>query len=813
MGLTAVVTAVGTATALVDVEIFPEGSTVAAYQVWFDNQSFGAGQQRSYPVSWQVPADAARVAYVVKIGVYAPGWQTLYDWNAAAGTVTVTAPAPSPSPTPTTTVSPTPTPVATVVPSSTTLNDPSFVYAGTWSTSTGTGKYLSDDHFSSATGATFSITFSGTSLRLYSAVASHHGIGAVSIDGGPESDVDFYSATRQEQALVYATPSIAIGNHTVVVRVTGRKNAASTGFVLSADRADLNVSSLITPTPVPTVAPTPVPTPIPTSPPTPAPGGAFTLIPSNRLTTWSPGIPGGVPSRTTVCANVSASTYGNGSSDASRGIQAAMDACPVGQVVQLSAGDFKIASRMEIRKGIVLRGAGPTQTRLKMPIGTTSNLITVGTLWFKFTQPTNLAGNAAKGARTVTLASVPSGLAAGEIVLLDQRTNPAITQWCATCPLGDVSRTWFTRPDRPVGQIMEVQSVSGNSVTFSTPFHIDFLTAYTAQLTRFSNQDNGPAIPSVKYAGVEDLYMSGGGDGNIQLSNAAYSWIKNIESDQQDGASVAIDASFRSIVRDSYVHTTRNPYPGGGGYGISFSFYAADNLVENNIVWNQNKVMVMRASGGGNVIGYNYMEDGRIGNYPGWVETGLNASHMTTPHFELFEGNQSFNFDGDNTWGNSVYITVFRNHLTGQRRSIAPLQTTDTDNVRAIGLMAGHKWYSFVGNVLGTANQSPTRWVLDATFPWSDNPAGEWRLGYNPENWNAPPDPNVTGTVIREGNFDYATNLVHWASPVQLLPASLYLSGRPAFFGNNPWPWVDPTGGTKIYTLPARARFDAMPTH
>jgi hypothetical protein len=360
---------------------------------------------------------------------------------------------------------------------------------------------------------------------------------------------------------------------------------------------------------------------------------------------------------------------------------------------------------------------------------------------------------------------------------------------------------------------MEVQAVSGNAVTFTTPFHIDFLTAYAAQLTRFSDQDNGPVVPVVKYAGVEDLYMSGGGDGNIEFSNAAYSWIKNIESDLHEGAGVGIDASFRTIVRDSYVHTTRNPTPGGGGYGISFSWYSADNLVENNIVWNMNKVMVMRASGGGNVIGYNYMEDGWVSYNTGWVETGINASHMTTPHYELFEGNQSFNFDGDNTWGNAVYITVFRNDLTGRRRSIAPLQLVDTGNVRAIGLMEGHMWYSFVGNVLGLSTQPSTGYVYDAPFPWTDNPVGMWRLGYNPENWNAPPDTRVTSTVIREGNFDYATNQVHWGGAAQQIPASLYLTSKPAFFGGNPWPWVDPTGATKVFTLPARARFDAMPFH
>ena len=40
------------------------------------------------------------------------------------------------------------------------------------------------------------------------------------------------------------------------------------------------------------------------------------------------------------------------------------------------------------------------------------------------------------------------------------------------------------------------------------------------------------------------------------------------------------------------------------------------------------------------------------------------------------------------------------------------------------------------------------------------------------------------------------------------IPDSLYLTSKPAFFGANPWPWVDPTTG-KTSTLPAKARFDS----
>src|SRR4029079_17796177 len=70
-------------------------------------------------------------------------------------------------------------------------------------------------------------------------------------------------------------------------------------------------------------------------------------------------------------------------------------------------------------------------------------------------------------------------------------------------------------------------------------------------------------------------------------------------------------------------------------------------------------------------------------------------------------------------------------------------------------------------------------------------------------------DSMVAATTIRDGNFDYASNTVLWDNAPQTLPDSLYLSAKPAFFGADRWPWVDPLGATKLYTLPARARFDA----
>jgi len=51
--------------------------------------------------------------------------------------------------------------------------------------------------------------------------------------------------------------------------------------------------------------------------------------------------------------------------DAYTAIQNAINACPVGKVVYIPAGTYRLNTQLTITKGIVLRGAGPDQTFLK----------------------------------------------------------------------------------------------------------------------------------------------------------------------------------------------------------------------------------------------------------------------------------------------------------------------------------------------------------------------------------------------------------------------------------------------------------------
>ena len=117
--------------------------------------------------------------------------------------------------------------------------------------------------------------------------------------------------------------------------------------------------------------------------------------------------------------------------------------------------------------------------------------------------------------------------------------------------------------------------------------------------------------------------------------------------------------------------------------------------------------------------------------------------------------------------------------------------------------------HRFVGNVMGRAGQM-SGWVYESGD--MDTPS-IYKLGWDGQP-PYPTDAKVTSTAVRHRNFDYVTNSVKWDPSIQTrtLPNSLYLSGRPAFFDAGrgyTWPWVDPTGTTKLYTLPAQARFEA----
>jgi hypothetical protein len=616
------------------------------------------------------------------------------------------------------------------------------------------------------------------------------------------------------------------------------------------------------------------------------------ILPADRAFAWHPGLMsiGGIPDRTKVCARLSPS-----GGDDSAAIQARLDSCPAGQVVQLSAGTFIVNNRLLlIHSSITLRGAGAGVTVLSKTNGATPRTTQVvpGTIasggplnnhiyapsgqhpadsepivivgnarWPKpdSTTSENLATDGLAGSRSVTLASA-RGFAAGQWVLLDEVAKwnyvavpPGYSPNGVRVQAGDQvvfqmhdprqpvddppnAYGWFSRgypsntsspndtDGRVMNEIKEIASVSGNTITFTTPLSIGYRVSHLAQLTRYTAAGNGGngAAP-VTLAGVESLTMQGGSDSSLRFEVATYSWARNVEVTQWLGEGIAINNSYKIEVRGSYVHTGSQPTPGGGGYAISLAAGSSEVLIEDNIVRDANKVMVARACGTGSVVAYNYMDDGWISYSPTWQEIGLNASHMAGAHHVLFEGNYGFNMDSDYTHGSSQYMTYFRNYVTGQRGSwIGP-----DANSRAAGVSSWAREFTFIGNVLGRSGRMSGWLYTDPKMGcddhgdhcaggtsgrWGHGAGNIWQIGYDATNqWSQDAEPGALASVIRDGNYDYLTNSVHWHNTPggYAIPNSLYLSAKPAFFGSYPWPWVDPTGGTQLHTLPAKARYDA----
>jgi GH43 family beta-xylosidase len=114
-------------------------------------------------------------------------------------------------------------------------------YAGNWSSGSGCGNqcFWGNDHWSGETNASATIRFTGTKVALLSVVDTGNGIAGISIDGGPEQRVDYYSSIRVGEQLRYISPTLPAVPHTLKVRVTGDKNPASGSTVISLDRIEV----------------------------------------------------------------------------------------------------------------------------------------------------------------------------------------------------------------------------------------------------------------------------------------------------------------------------------------------------------------------------------------------------------------------------------------------------------------------------------------------------------------------------------------------------------------------------------------------
>jgi hypothetical protein len=113
-------------------------------------------------------------------------------------------------------------------------------YYGSWTLAQGGAsdpRYLNNDHYNASNNRNdyFEVRFKGVKIDVFATVASHHGTGWASIDGGAETKVIYKATQRAEQVLVWSSPILANREHVLKIRVGG-------DGVVTADRFDVSVS-------------------------------------------------------------------------------------------------------------------------------------------------------------------------------------------------------------------------------------------------------------------------------------------------------------------------------------------------------------------------------------------------------------------------------------------------------------------------------------------------------------------------------------------------------------------------------------------
>jgi hypothetical protein len=403
---------------------------------------------------------------------------------------------------------------------------------------------------------------------------------------------------------------------------------------------------------------------------------------------------------------------------------------------------------------------------------------------------------------------------AGDFVIVDQRNDDDLVRVSGQdVDPGESGCVWGSRENgtRLLGQLVEIQSIdaAAGTVTIDPPLAMPYSASLAPEMIRIRQQ-------ITRDVGIEDLAVAdrayrGDNNANIRFWGVATSWIRNVESADVSGRHIQLTAAFRCEIRDSYVHHAQVYDPGANAYGIALENQTSETLVENNVVYHLNAGLMLDSAGPGNVVAYNFSDEMFGNNYPdaSWIYADLVANHCAHPFMTLYEGNQGTQISSDNIHGSSSHQTFFRNHVDRRHGNF-----THTGNVASVVFAANNRFMNVIGNVLGRPGDDAIQGaVYEQTSGNCLDTVAVFKLGY-PSNCAVDTiiDPEVAATLLRHGNFDYVGNAVVWDPmiPEQALPASLYRTEKPAWWGASPWPSIGPDVDGYASEIPAKTRFDAL---
>lgn len=505
------------------------------------------------------------------------------------------------------------------------------------------------------------------------------------------------------------------------------------------------------------------------------------ILPAARLIDWSySGVQGGIPNRTKVYTTL------DPGATASQ-IQSAINACPSGQVVFLNAGTYSLSGGLKMNKdGVTLRGATNSAGEPTTILNFASGAGGWGLIDFsKAGYPANnwdsvssadLSSVFARGATNATLASTPTGLQIGQILVFDQLEDRKLVDVTGSVEGGSL----WGRNGRFYMQLVRVTAISGKNVSFEPPIYGDYWSASQRPQAYWFGSGLEQIVSGT---GVENIKIfrksGGGGTYNVAMGPAINCWLKNVWSTQAASGHLRTGWSLFCEVRDCSF--TRHDSVASATYSAYITYTSALKL-ENNMMYNTPCALGLIASSGC-VISYNFTT-----NFPyvqaNWLPECM-MTHGGHVYFNLFEGNFVPSFWADFTHGNASFNVYARNRVTGW-------EPGKTGSTRPINLQNNQDNFSVVGNVLGTSGYHDS-----------------YESGSDTSIWNV--DSDSASTLLRKGNWNSVNNTIPSGESLgtETVPDSYVYKSKPLWFGDRPWPPVKSSSpATAVATnLPAGYRF------
>ena len=434
----------------------------------------------------------------------------------------------------------------------------------------------------------------------------------------------------------------------------------------------------------------------------------------------------------------------NNDSDAVLSALEAMNGLP--GILYFPAGDYLLSEPIYAHSGLVVRGAGASETSLLFMLASDDEHAIVIAAYQ--TEPfVNVLSSHPKGASFINTCNAQE-FSIGDYLDLQQEND----DW-------DVSpANWATKV---VGQIVKVESINGNHLVIKNPLRINYKLNLHPELRR---------IEPIKDVKIENLKIKrldnpdDGGGKNIFFCYAINCQVSGVESNQSQGSHIYATHSSNLFFFGNYIHEAFL-YDGVDtrGYGITLNQHTGECLIENNIFRDLRHAMVIKTGANGNVFAFNYSREPHrsepLNNFSGDI-----SAHGHYAYSNLFEENIVQNIIIDHYWGPSgPYNTFARNRaeLYGFMMTTNEILETQTQNI--------------VGN------------EISAAFPYgfyTITGAGHTEYGNNDG-----------GIVVPAGTSDYDD-------------LSYYYTERPWFLDSNlPFPTIGYPNSLNQNTIPAKVRF------